>query len=177
MQINGYKTRPSRFAKVAGFTLAEVMVAFTVMLMGVSGSMMAITKSYVAIDQARCSTLAAQIMQSQIENLRLANWNYLTELNPVAPRTTPCLLQNNLNIPLLRTDSTHPGLLPDSAADMAQRFTLSQSIAIDPDAGRENMLKIQLTVTWRGHGGVPHTRTFITRYCKEGIYNYYATAR
>jgi hypothetical protein len=119
------------------------------------------------VDTARCSTLAAQIMQSQIENLRLANWAYLTELNPQPPRTTPCLMVENLEVPVR-------GLLPQSARDVADRFTLRQSIVRGTGA-RSNMLDITLVVSWTGQGNLQHTRTYTTRYCENGTHNYYAT--
>lgn len=154
----------------SGFTLVEVMLAFSVMVVGVTGALMTLVSGLHSVDNARCDTLAAQIMQSQIENLRLSNWKSITE-------RTPSLLQDDVNIPLVTTDPAHPGLLPLSAAGVAQRFTLKQSISRDTDPTRQDMLNIKLVVTWTGHGNIPHTRTFVTRYCQEGIYNYYATGR
>ncbi len=143
------KTRRTR----AAFTLVEVMMAFTILIAGLCGGLATLQSGFKTIDSARCSTLSAQIMQSQIERLRLLNW---AELNAAA----------GANLPVAVAD-----LVPASALDMAGRFTLTQTIATDP--ARPDMANITLNVAWTGLGGIPQTRSFVTRYAKNGLNDYY----
>lgn len=150
--------RPGRGGRITSqkaMTLVEVMIAFTVMIAVLCGSLTAMQSGYKAIDTARCSTLAAQIMQSRIEQLRLSNW---TALEAEAAR--------GAGYPVAVA-----GLVPAEAADVAGRFTLTQTVAAV--TGRTGIMDISLTVTWTGAGQVSHTRSFLTRYAKNGLYDYY----
>jgi hypothetical protein len=137
-----------RLKSRAAMTLVEVMVAFTIMIAVLCGS-----------DTARSATLAAQIMQCQVENLRLKNWTQLESF--VGEKTF--------------TKTELEALLPTSAQDAAGRFTLTQKIA--PIAGRTGMMDVTLQVDWTGVGGIRHSRNFVTRYSQSGLYDYYITRR
>lgn len=142
-----------RLRSRAAFTLVEVMIAFTILIAGLCGGLATIQSGLKSIDSARCSTLAAQIMQSQIERLRLLNWTDLSG-----------------NIGENR-DVSVTGLVPVSANDIAGRFKLTQTILTD--TSRTGIINIQLNVTWTNIGGVVQNRSFVTRYAKNGLYDYY----
>lgn len=136
-----------------GFSLVEVMVAFTVLVMCIGGGLVTLTSGYRQLDTARCSTLAAQIMQSRIETLRLMNW---TKIQGETSKTfTTAEMQN---------------LVPTEAADVIKRFTLSQTVALD---AVRNMETIVLKVTWTDQSNLAHERTFSMRYAKNGLYDFY----
>jgi len=65
--------------RTRGFTLVEVAFASFVMAMAIATSLTALQYSYRAIDSARYTTLAGQILQSQMEKLRLLTWAQLTD--------------------------------------------------------------------------------------------------
>ena len=142
-----------RLRSRAAFTLVEVMMAFTILVVGLCAGLATLQSGFKTVDSARCSTLAAQIMQSQIERLRLLNW---TDLTAVAG-----------------TDVTVPvtDLVPSSANDIAGRFTLTQTI--QPDPSRTGIVDIRLNVSWTGLGSIRQNRSFATRYAKNGLYDYY----
>jgi Tfp pilus assembly protein PilV len=140
-------------ASKGGFSLVEVMVAFAVLILCICGSLTILTKGFLTIDTARCSTLAGQIMQSRIETLRLMNW---TQIQGQAAKTfTQAELQN---------------LVPADAASLITRFGVRQEIV--DDVARE-MRTVTLTVTWRDIGGAGHTRQYTMRYAHNGLYDYY----
>jgi hypothetical protein len=141
-------------------TLVEVMAAFFVLILVICGALLTLQSGYKSLDTARCSTLAAQIMQSQIETIRLMNWSALS-----TAKGAKTLSATELK-----------ALLPANAASMSDRFTLTQDIRDDPDHS-ENMILITLTVTWSGQGGLSHSRSFVTRYGNNGLYDYYYTYR
>jgi type II secretory pathway pseudopilin PulG len=142
-----------RLRSRAAFTLIEVMMAFTILIAGLCGGLASLQSGFKSIDSARCSTLAAQIMQSQIERLRLLNWTDLSGN-----------IGTNTAIPVI-------DLVPASATDIAGRFTLTQTI--QPDPSRSGIVDIKLNVAWTNLGNIPQTRSFVTRYAKNGLYDYY----
>jgi type II secretory pathway pseudopilin PulG len=148
-----------RLKSRAAMTLVEVMIAFTIMIAVLCGSLTAMQSGFKALDTARSATLAAQIMQCQVENLRLKNWTQLESF--VGEKTF--------------TKTELEALLPTSAQDAAGRFTLTQKIA--PIAGRTGMMDVTLQVDWTGVGGIRHSRNFVTRYSQSGLYDYYITRR
>jgi Tfp pilus assembly protein PilV len=137
----------------AAFTLVEVMIAFTILIAGICGGLASLQSGLKTIDSARCSTLSAQIMQSQIERLRLLNWTDLSGQ-----------VGTDVAVPVSE-------LVPASASALAGRFTLTQTI--QPDLSRAGIVDIRLNVTWTNLGNLTQTRSFVTRYAKNGLYDYY----
>ena len=70
--------RFSRRGAARAFTLVEVMVAATVMVLTLTSSLIVVQHGMRALDTARYTTLAGQILQSQMEKLRLLTWTQLT---------------------------------------------------------------------------------------------------
>jgi Tfp pilus assembly protein PilV len=156
---HGSTRRPRKTLRSrAAFTLVEVMMAFTILIAGLCGGLATLQSGFKTIDSARCGTLSAQIMQSQMERLRLLNW---TELTAAVGVDVPVTIDSNL--------------VPAAAMDVASRFTLKQTIATD--MARPDMVNITLNVSWTGLGGVTHNRNFITRYAKNGLNDYYFSRR
>lgn len=148
------RTRPG----TAGFTIVEVAIASAILVFALCSCFGVMQMSFKSLDTARTSTLAAQVMQSEIERLRLLNWSDLSSLVSSEPTT-------------IDVANVYSG---DSA--MAKRFTATRHIR--PTPGREtSMLDIQVSVTWRSLNGVSLTRSFKTKYSKNGLYDYFYTAR
>src|SRR3954469_23210438 len=72
-------SRRLRLGGKAGFTIVEVGVTAMVMLMCIASSLVTLGYGYKAIDNARYTTLAGQILQSQMEKLRMLTWAQLTD--------------------------------------------------------------------------------------------------
>ncbi|MBA4138043.1 MAG: hypothetical protein C0518_12055 [Opitutus sp.] len=140
--------RPARRA----FTLLEVMVASVVLLFGIVSAIGAMQAGLQAMDRARHVALATQLLQSELEQLRLKNWTQLESLQAAGATAT---------------------FTPDrNAGAAAGRFTCSRQIA----TLRADMKEITLTAEWRGYDGRPHTTRLITRYAKNGLNDYISTA-
>ncbi len=152
-----------------GFTIVEVMVAASVLVLVISSSLFVIQAGMRAIDTARYTTLAGQILQSQMEKLRLLTWTQLTHATygPVA-------------FPTFAPDLT------SSSTAQINRFTVggvtgrcSQSITA-PSTGLapfdDAFRIITLTATWNGMDGRPHTLTYTTQYAKNGISDFFYTS-
>ena len=132
------------------FSLAEVMVASTVLVLGVSGALVTLQRSLTSIAQARQLDAASQLMQTELERLRLLNWNQLQSLQ----------------------DSGRTAVATPVGGDFA-RFTCERQIR---DL-REGMKEITLVAFWGGLDGRAHTARLVTRYSRSGLNDYFYTTR
>lgn len=137
-------------------------MATFVMAFGIASSIIALQTGFKAIDVARDGTLASQIMQSEIERLRLWPWN---------------------NTSTAAVDSICE-LLPSETVSLADMFTASEAITgkytvtrtVTADAGRPDDVRyITIEVAWTSYDGRAHSRSFTTMYSKNGLYDYYYT--
>lgn len=142
----------NRFARRTGgrlaraFTLVEVMVAASVMVLSISGALVTLQSGLRAVSQARHLGEATAIMQSEIERLRLKSWDQLTMIQAEGDT-------------LLDVAQATPGI----------RFQCLRSIR---DL-REGMKEITLEASWGGIDGRAHTARLITRYGKSGLNDYF----
>jgi prepilin-type N-terminal cleavage/methylation domain-containing protein len=141
------KKPPSTSRTARGFTIVEVMVASTVLLFGVVSAVTTSQRGLQALDTARNLSAASQLMQSEMERVRLMSWAQLQALQ----------------------QSGNTAVAVDSAA---QRFTCSREIT---DL-KTDMKQITLVATWNGYDGRPHTARLITRYGRSGLNDYFYTA-
>jgi len=141
---------PRSSARRRGFTIAEVLVAATVLLLGIVSAITALQRGMQASDTARNLSFATQIMQSEMERLRLKSWSQLEELQG----------SGNATVALDR-----------SAGDTAARFTCTRAIT----NLREDMKEITLTTVWNGYDGRPHVARLVTRYGHNGLNDYIST--
>lgn len=142
---------PARLRHPPGFTLVEVMLAAVVLVLGIATAITTLQRGFQAIDTARHYTQAAQVMQSEVERLRLKSWAQLQSLQD----------RNDTNVPIPAV----PGLDPTG-------FTCTRLIR-DVKA---DMKEITLTTSWRGYDGRTHAARIITRYGKTGLYDYFYTS-
>lgn len=142
---------PNRPCRRTAFTLVEVMVAATVLVFGLVTALSVLQRGNQAFDTARNLGLASQLMQGEMERLRLMNWAQLEALQ--------------------RSGET--AVAPDPNAGAAgARFRCVRTIT-DVKPG---MKEIVLTATWNGYDGRPHTARLITRYGRTGLNDYFYTA-
>lgn len=144
----------------AGFTIVEVGVAALILGLVISSSLITMQRGFVAIDNARYTTLAAQILQSQMEKLRLLTWSQLT------------------------TASGHPTTgsfstdISTTASGQLSNFVLTQTIE---DAGGAydtstyKLKKITLTAQWKGSDGRSRSLSYFTYYGQNGVSDFFYT--
>ena len=131
------------------------MAAAFVMILAIGSCIIALQAGLRSIDNGRRLTLASQVMQSQTESIRLMSW---TNIQAIAATATAVNIDS-----VFAADTTY-----------ANDFTLTMKSV--PVSDRETtMREITLVVNWAGAFGSRHTRTFVTRYCKDGLYDYYYT--
>lgn len=143
------------FRRRSGFTILEVAIAASVMAITISGAIVVIQSGFKALDNARNTTLSSQIMQSEMERIRLLNWSTL----PASGRITLSEI-----FPTGTTTTT----------SMDARF-LAMRTCTDVVGKEGEMKSITITVSWTGLDNSLHTRSTTTYYCKDGLYDYYYT--
>jgi type II secretory pathway pseudopilin PulG len=133
------------------FTIVEVMIAAIVLALGITTAITTLQGGFQAVDLARNYTYASQVMQSEIERLRLKCWAQVQELQDAGPAA-----------------------ITTAAVSGAARgsFTCTRTIR----EIKTDMKEITLVSQWRGYDGRSHTLRFVTRYGKTGLYDYFYTA-
>ncbi len=170
--------RRQRNAK--GYTILEVALASFVMLFGIVSALTALQAGFRLLDRARYTTLAGQILESQMEKLRLLTWDQLTN----HPDLMPGLYDASGT--LISTTSPANRFTPDISADPATQaiisnhFTCTQSIkfAAYPFDGTDGTPArlITLTATWTGSDGHVQSLSYFTCYAQNGISDFFYTA-
>ena len=138
-------------ARTGGFTLVEVMFASLVLVLGITTAIVTLQRGLQAIDTARNYTYAGQLMQNELESLRLKNWTQLEALQAAGPAA-------------VATDPT--------ASSARTTFTCTRTIT----SPKADMKEITLVASWRGYDGRDHAARVITRYGRSGLYDYFYTA-
>lgn len=137
-----------------GFSIMEVAMATFVMAFGIATSIIALQSGFKTLDVARGTTLASQILQSEMESIRLMSWSQVHALD------------GTTNVDLSTVFTTDP--------TVASRFTLQRTIG-DLSGKEGEMKEITLVVSWRTVDGRPLNRSFRTYYTRNGLYDYFYT--
>lgn len=137
-----------------GFTILEVTMASFILALGIATSIVAIQSGLKFIDVARDTTLASQILQSEIERIRMMSWTSVTAL----PASAEVSLSDMFS----------------SSATLARRFTVTRTVESD-SARPSDVRLITLSVSWRSVDGRTQTRSFQAKYIRNGLYDYFYT--
>lgn len=137
-----------------GFTILEVTMATFIMAFGLATALLTITGGFRAIDVARNMTLSSQVLQSEMERLRLMSWSDIAALTA----------KEQVDLSTVFTDDK----------DLAARYTLVRVIT-DVTGKTGEMKEILLVVSWDNADGRTLSRQFRTYYTKDGLYDYYYT--
>jgi len=130
-------------------SLIEVMAGAMILVLVFISTFAVIQSGFEMMDVSRNTGLAGQILQSEIEDIRLKNWAKLEELG----------------------ESTEPIELPEAFNAVASRFAATRTV----ESVDANMKKVTVRVTWTAYTGRTHTRTYETFYTKGGLNDYYVT--
>ena len=134
-----------------GFSIVEVMLAGFVLALAIAGAITTLQRGFQALDTARYYNYASQVMQSELERLRLYNWDQLQTLQNAGTATIDAKAV---------------------AGVTAGTFSCARTIR---DV-KTDMKEIELVSTWSGHDARSHRARLVTRYSKSGLYDYFYTA-
>jgi len=141
--------RPPRRPRAA-FTIVEVMIAAGVMALVLASAVTTMQSAFMALDAARNITSAGQIMQSELEKMRLKDWSVVNayEAGPTA-------------VTIDSSFTANPAI--------GSRFTLTRTVA---DV-HTDMKSITLTIAWKTYDGRAQSRSYQTYYGRNGLYDYF----
>lgn len=151
-------------------TLIEVMLAALVMVLVFISSVTALQSGFRTLDDARMSTLAAQIAQSKIENLRLLNWTKIQ-----AMQTANAGGVVNLLSPTNEITTILAGTVNTANLNRFKFFQLAILDSPDPDnpgTTRASIKTLRITLRWEGLRRESHERIFETEYAENGMFDY-----
>lgn len=141
------------------------------MALGIASSIIVIQAGFRSLDTARNTTLAAQIIQSEMERIRLLPWDTSSSGKvSIAGATSGLAAQSGY--PNVDLSNIFPS--DTLTTQLGGRFSATRTVTDVPGRGSEIKL-ITITVAWKGIDGASHTRVSTTQYAKNGLYDYYYT--
>ena len=144
-------------------------MASFVMAFGIATSIVAMQVGFKNIDLARGTTLASQILQSEMERLRLMSWTSITALSTATDTVTPFPSGSPAGVEMFDGAAYF-----SSNPDIADKFTITRTVTAD-STRPSDVMNINIEVSWKGYDGRQHTRSFRSMYAKNGLYDYYYT--
>ena len=174
------KLRSSR-----GFTIMEVALAATVLAFTLMGMIGVVESGAKMLDLSRKQTIAAQILHSEIDQLRLKSWTTITGYSvsnavssPFTAGYAPSTTLTTANDPTLATFSA-------SIPTVVSSFTLTRTVACVIPTSNPNtnpssaytkaplLIQVTFTITWKGITGQTYTRISTTYVGFNGLYQAY----
>lgn len=151
------RARPG-FRDNRGMTMAEVLIAAVLLGFVIMGALAALSQAYGFTRHARMTTLASQIVQSVIEDLRLRNYS---ALRTYAAQSQP-------------VDFTSILATERFASNFTTGFTLSGQFTTLVASSNTTLGKLSftLTVSWTEQGA-PFSRSMTTYFSEKGLSDYY----
>ncbi len=145
---------PKGRAGQRGFTIVEVAMATFVMAFGIASSIVAMQAGFKQIDLARGTTIASQIVQSEMERLRMMSWTMIAALPASHSFDGATYFSGN--------------------PDVAGRYTITRTV-VNNAVHTTEMKDLTVAVRWQGADGRWHNRSFTAVYARNGLYDYFYT--
>jgi len=154
--------------RARAFSLVEVMMGATVLVVGFVGLIQAITTCSELLDTAHKQQIAAQIIDGEIDNLRSSNWNAITSF---ADGTTYTMTVNSAGTGASGSYTQFELYSNTPLMAQARNFTCALTCSYlrpsSPTVSTVTFVKVTVAVTWTGNTGRIHTRstdTYLGRY-------------
>jgi len=138
----------------AGFSLIEVTTAAFVMVVVFLGAFAGMTQTYSTLERIRNQSRANQIIQSEMEDLRLKNWGQLQQI----------LGQHTAQAETEFSD------------EYGNRYSCVREVLPhqrDPETCEWEQLRLVVTISWSDQRHQSHRRNVETLFTKEGINDYF----
>lgn len=124
------------------------MAATCVLMLGLGGTVMTVKSSLETINHSRHLGVASQVMQSEIERLRLRSWAQLQAIQDSGDPTVPVpALAGSVNLTCTR-----------QIRDL-----------------RDGLKEIVIEARWGGARERAHSARLVTRYARNGLNDYFYT--
>ena len=131
------------------------MLAGIVLALGITTSLTAIQRGFFSLDTARNLTMAGQILQCEMEKLRMRPWSVVNAF----PTTGQTL------------ETMDASFTSNSA--VGNRFKLYRDVTVITTGTTLGMRQVTYTVTWKNYDGRALSRSYTTYYGQDGLNDYY----
>ncbi len=154
-----------------GFTILEVALAATVLALTLVGMIQVIDSGSEMLDLSRKQTIAAQILHSEIDQLRLQSWPIVSTY-PAGPIQFTTILGQTAYDPILaglaqQLGGTFPYTLKRTVACVQP--SQPDLLPISPYPNPPLLLQVTFTINWIGVTGHSYTRTSTTFVGQNGL--------
>jgi Tfp pilus assembly protein PilV len=149
----------SSFKRTGGFTIVEVAMATAVLAIGLAGMVQAMGIGSEMLDTARKQTIASQVIQSEIEHLRMLPW---TAGSPPQELSLPPGSTERSSDFVVDPESSLAKVAP---ASVFSNCTLTVQLANE----RSDLRQVTITVSWTGITGKTHSRSTNVYIGKYGL--------
>jgi Tfp pilus assembly protein PilV len=139
-------------------TMAEVLIAAVLLGFVIMSALTALSQSYGFTRHARMITLASQITQSVMEDLRLRNFN---DLKTYAAQAQPVSFASTLASERFASSFTTGFALTGAFSTLVASSTTQLG-----------KISVTLTVSW-SENNVPYSRSITTYFGEKGLSDYY----
>jgi len=141
-----------------GMTMLEVMITAVVLGFVIMGAIAALSRAYGFTRHARMVTLAGQVVQSVMEDLRLKNFS---ALQTFAAQTQPVSFATSI---------AGEGF----SSNFTQGFTVTGTFTtlVASSSGQLGKISVRLNVSWTEQSST-YTRSLITYFGEKGLSDYY----
>jgi Tfp pilus assembly protein PilV len=151
------------------FSLIEVMMGATILVVGFIGLIQAITLNSAMLDTARKQQIAAQIIDGEFEALHSASWSSVSALADGTTYTITVDSAGNASGSTSRFELDNNTQLLALAGGFQCSLTSSWLRPSGASAGTVTFLKITCSVTWTGNTGHVYTRSTDAYFGKYGL--------
>lgn len=157
---------PQSRRRIRAFTLFEVALAASALLMTIAGTAQVIFSGAAMLDMSRKQTIAAQIIHTLIDQARLNDWSTVYNWTFIDPTTVQMNTLSSSNTLALNSFG-YPELV--TLKTVAKNFSVRRTTSLV--SGRSDMVAITFTVTWISNmtTGKTFSRKGTTYFGKNGL--------
>jgi len=144
-------------------------MAAAVLALAITTSLIAMGRAFAPLDSARCISYGSQIMQSEMERIRLMSWGPSSATAGTGPLVGGAVTTVTA-IPTTETELTFASLGFATTGDLGSRMHLYWK-ASDEHTG---MLRITLRIQWTTADRRTLSRSYVTFYGQNVLYDFFA---
>ena len=150
--------RPARrWRDRRGMTILEVLIASVLLTFVVLGTIASVSRAMNLTNHARMLTLASQVLQSKVEDLRLKNY---AQIAAYTAQSQPVDFTSSITADLLNSNFT-------SSMTMSASFATTYASS----STQVGLTSVVVTLTW-AEGSSSFTRSSRTYFCEKGLSDY-----
>ena len=158
-----------------GFSLLEVMIAILIIGIALSAAFASVSRSFSLMENSRDYTRAAQIIQSELEDLRTRSWDKLQELKSTEGEFAEFEPDGGFKAAYGDRYTCYRWIADSGSASSTPNAVLGGAVPDTISAGMipPDQLWLFVFVQWQDGKGASQLKWYQMWYTKEGLNDYY----